>query len=275
MTARELKKIFPDEYGAWAMWIVPFLTGAQVAHIWNVKTLLWFLFLTLFYILKNPFVEWVLKNPAVLRTHPEKSEMILISSIFPLLVLVGSIWFFSEGDRRSVSILGSLVTILMLIYLILDIRKQGRSLVGQWVGVFLLTLAAPIAAVALGATFNQLVAAVWLVNSFYFAHSIYTVRGWMNSRKRGTARQSAWTLFRPLFVYWLLAIGLLLGSIFLGWVPKSWWVLLIPTTIFIAVFAGGLFRRISIRQIGFLEVAHTLIFAALFLMVIPSGVFIL
>ncbi len=265
-----MKKVFPDEYGAWAMWIVPFLTGARVARVWNGKTLLWFVFLTLFYILKNPFMEWVLKNPSILHSHSQKREMILISSTFPFLVLGGSIWFFSEADHRSAIIVSGLAAILMLAYVALDIRKQGRSLMGQWIGVFLLTLAAPITSIALGATLNLLVIAVWLVNSLYFAHSIYTVRGWIDSHKRGADSQSAWMLFKPLFVYWTFAIGLFMGGIFLGWMPGNWWVLLIPTTIFVAVFTGGLFHRVSIQQIGFMEVAHTLIFAALFLILIPG-----
>jgi len=269
MTTRELKKIFPDEYGAWAMWIVPFLTGAQVAHVWNAKTVFWFLFLTLFYVLKNPFLEWMLKNPSVLRTHPEKRGMILISSTFPLLVLGGSVWFFFETDRRSAILVGGLAGILTLTYIALDIHKRGRSLLGQWVGVFLLTLAAPVTSLALGGTFNQLAAAVWLVNSLYFAHSIYTVRGWMNSRKRGGASQPAWKLFKPLFIYWAFVLGLMVGAIFLGWIPKTWWILSVPTTLFLGAFTAGLFRKINIRQIGFLEVAHTLIFAALFLSLIP------
>ncbi|NOY76414.1 MAG: YwiC-like family protein [Calditrichaeota bacterium] len=269
MTTRELKKVFPDEYGAWAMWIVPFLTGAQAAHVWNLKTVLWFLFLTLFYVLKNPFMEWAVKNPSVLRMHPERRSMILISSAFPLLVLGGSVWFFLESDVRSAIFVGGLAGFLGLIYIILDMKKRGRSLFGQWIGVFLLTLAAPVTSLVLGGVFSRWVIAVWLVNSLYFAHSIYTVRGWMNSRKRGAARQSVWTLFRPLFLYWALVLGLLAGAILLEWIPGVWWILSVPTTLFLGVFTAGLFRKITIRQIGFLEVAHTLVFVILFLILIP------
>ena len=268
MTARELKRVFPNEYGAWAMWVVPFLSGAQLAHTWNGKTLLWFCFLALFYIFKNPFVEWAIKDPVFFKKRKDKGQLIFVSSVFPLIALLGGIWFFSAADGTSALWVAGLAAIFMGAYLLLDVHKLGRSLVGQWVGVFLLSLAAPVTAVALGGTFNQMAVAVWMANSLFFAHSIYTVRGWMNSRRREGQGQSASVLFRPLFVYWAATMLLALAAIALGWIPGLWVLLLIPTSIFIAIFTGGLFKKVTIRQIGFLEVAHTAVFAVLLLVVI-------
>ena len=268
MISREFRKIFPDEYGAWAMWIVPFLTGAKAAHVWNGKTFLWFLFLTVFYILKNPFLEWAIKNPSIFQSHPDRRGMIFISSAFPIVALAGGIWFFAVAEPGSALIVTGFSAALMIIYLTLDIRKQGRSLFGQWIGVFLLSLAAPLTAVALGASVNRMLVTIWLVNSLYFAHSIYTIRGWINSRKRGMQNQTACALFKPLFIYWAVSILLAITAMLLGLIPTVWWVILVPTTIFIGIFAGGLFRKVTIRQIGFLEVAHTLIFATIFLILI-------
>ncbi len=268
VTTRELKKVFPDEYGAWAMWIVPFLSGAQLAHAWNGKTLLWFLFLVLFYVLKNPFVEWMIKSPVLFRPEKDRQAMILIASVFPLVVVAGGGWFFSKADRASAIWVTILAAIFTGAYLLLDIRKLGRSLVGQWVGVFLLALTAPLTTVALGGAFDWAALAVWLANSLYFAHSIYTVRGWMNSRRREGQRLPARVLFRPLFLYWAGVLTLTALAISQRWIPASWAILLLPTTIFIAVFVGGLFRKITIRQIGLLEVAHTTIFTVLLLYLI-------
>ncbi len=268
MTAREFKKVFPDEYGAWAMWIVPFLTGAQLAHTWNWKTLFWFLFLTVFYILKNPFVEWVIKNPVFSRNCPGKRGMIAISLAFPLAGLFGGAWFFAVAQRNAAFTAAGVAVILGTVYLFLDIHKLGRSLFGQWVGVFLLSLAAPLTAVALGGVFNRAAVAVWLANSLYFAHSIYTVRGWMNSRRRDGKTLSPLILFRPLFIYWGLTLLLAAVALLRHWISPSWWLLLVPTTLFIGTFVGYFYRRVSIRQIGFLEVAHTTLFAVLFLAVL-------
>ncbi|GBD92558.1 hypothetical protein BMS3Abin05_00130 [bacterium BMS3Abin05] len=269
MTLRELKKVLPDEYGAWAMWLVPFLAGAKLAHQWNGKTVLWFFFLAVFYVLKNPFIEWILKNSVLFRPHPSKRERILISLAFPLVGVAGAVWFFSQTDLTSALIAAGIGIVLALFYLILDVQKQGRSLIGQWVGVVLLTFAAPLTAVALGGVFNGPALIVWTANILYFAHSIYTVRGWMNSRKRDTASKTTVRLFRPLFLYWGLTLLLAIAAVFLRWVPAVWFVLLLPTTIFIGLFTAGLYRRITIRQIGFLEVAHTLIFSALLILLIP------
>jgi len=262
MTKQELKKIFPTEYGAWAMWIVPFLAGAQAAGAWNTKTLIWFVILTGLYIFKNPFVEWVLKKPGI--SHPDSfgKELFLISVIFPIFGLIAVIRFWEYADLQASIIWGSIFICLSFTYLYLDLNKKGRSLTGQWIGVFLLTLAAPLTYIVLGGKFTDRAFLIWSVNILYFAHSIYTVRGWMNSRKRSAFSKtpSRVKLFAPLFLYWGITIIISIFAIYFHWITYYWLILLIPTTLFILLFTLNLYRRITIKQIGFLEIGHTLTF---------------
>lgn len=259
---QELKKIFPHEYGAWAMWIVPFLAGTQAAGAWNIKTLFWFIILTGLYLFKNPFVEWVLKKPGISQPNSFKKEFSLISIVSPIFGLIAVIWFLEYADLQTSIIWGGIFICLSFAYLYLDLNKKGRTLTGQWIGVFLLTLAAPLTYIILGGKFVNIAFLVWSVNILYFAHSIYTVQGWMNSRRRSafSKTKSRVKLFAPLFLYWGITIIISIFAVYFHWITYYWLILLIPTTLFILLFTLNLYLRVTIKQIGFLEIGHTLTF---------------
>lgn len=254
----------PAEHGAWGILLVPFACAATLAGAWDGPLLLAALCAVSLFVLRGS-VETQGGWKALLQ--PAHLMLTGIGS-----VAAGLLIFFYA--RYQLTLLGLAAVVLYLLQRGLAqpgnrAQKEKRSLAAELIGVVLLTLAAPAAWIAALGRLDATGAEVWLLNLLFFLGGVlyvkYRVRGvaaHRNFHDLGEKLAFAW----PVVLYHFLVLAFLAGLIFLESFPLAVLLAFVPGIL----RAGGLLwhlgRRFPIRRLGWSEVAHSLVFAALLIL---------
>lgn len=145
-------------------------------------------------------------------------------------------------------------------------RAEKRSLTAELVGVALLTLTAPAAWIAARGTLDAAGVRVWLLNVLFFLGGVlyvkYRVRGLLAHRTFRSARERlsfAW----PVLLYHLLLVAFLAGWVVLDLQPAAVMLAFVPGSLRASAWLFQLGRRFAIPRLGWSEILHSLLFAAL------------
>jgi len=161
--------------------------------------------------------------------------------------------------------LGALALVPALVALILERRRQDRTLAGELVGAVGLSLIAPLASCAATGTLEGRTWALWFLTAGFFAGSVFHVRYLVRCKaaragtlavRRHAALPSVWFHFTAVVAaFVLVALGLL---------PR-----LAPSALVYALArvcaAVGSRRKapVVVRRVGFAELGHTFAFVVL------------
>jgi 4-hydroxybenzoate polyprenyltransferase len=161
--------------------------------------------------------------------------------------------------------LGALALVPALVALILEQRRQDRTLAGELVGAVGLSLIAPLASYAASGTLEGRTWALWFLTAGFFAGSVFHIRYVVRCKaaRAGTlaARLHA-ALPSVCFHFAALVAAFALGA--LGLLPRLAPYALVYALARVCAAVGS--RRtapVVIRRVGFAEVGHTLAFMAL------------
>lgn len=146
---------------------------------------------------------------------------------------------------------------------------EKRSLAAELVGVVLLTLSAPAATISMQGHLDARGAEIWLLNALFFLGGVlyvkYRVRGVLAHRTFATLQERL-TFAWPVFVYHLLLVLLLACAVILDSLPLLALVAFAPAVLRAHGLLFHLGRRFPIKRLGWSEVAHSLLFAALLIL---------
>jgi hypothetical protein len=257
--------IVPREHGAWGMLLVPLATGAAAGLLSGGRVapvlLLTTVVLLLFW-LRTPAESW-LGTGAVRAQTPEERKLVR-NVILPLAAIAavslgGLFW---HGRNRDLVWIGIIASAAFAAQMIL--KKAGRAtrVVSEVVGALALTSTAPAAYYVATGRLDKTAWALWLVNWLFAANQVHFV--WL--RIRG-ARAVGWS--PKLSVGWSFLAGQILMGGILALVYRSRGLPEMTLIAFAPVCIRGLAwfarkpRPIVIRQLGWTELAHALVFAAL------------
>ncbi|MBI3664080.1 MAG: YwiC-like family protein [Acidobacteria bacterium] len=254
----------PAEHGAWGMLIVPYLSAAAVAGEWNVPVVVCGALALGLFVLRGSADQ---QGGCAALSKPEHVALASVT----LALAAALVFVFGRYQLISVAVAGVALYAVQeaVVRAHNESRTEKRSLPAEIVGVVLLSLAAPAAWISARGRLDATGVQVWALNVLFFLGGVlyvkYRVRGLLAHREFGGWRERlafAW----PVFIYYFVLLAFLAASIFLRELSAA---VLFAFTPGILRANGLLFElgeRFPIRRLGWMEIAHSVVFAALLVM---------
>jgi hypothetical protein len=237
------KPPMPREHGAWGILLIPFATAVGIAGTWNLQVALLLISMVCFYVARTSFLKhdtkWILSLLAV-----------SVACLAPLLGIWHLWWLAVFGVAAAP----------------LAIRKTQRGVVSQLVAVAGLTLTAPAAWYAATGSLDRQAWLLWGLNFLYFAGGVFYVKMHVAAalrRKRfGTAAEKIECGAANLTFYsglTICVVGLAMAHL----IPWLATLAFAPVIVRAVAGVGRLSPTLLIKRLGWTEVAHSIVFAAL------------
>jgi hypothetical protein len=263
--ARLHSLIFPREHGAWGILLVPLATAAAVGISagGQILSLPWLLVATLaIFWMRTPVESWLGTSPLRAQSAEERSSVkraILAFAAIASVALVGLFWNGENTDLFSLGVIAALAFVLQT-----GLRKVGREtrVLAQIVGAIALTSTAPAAYCVVTGQLDSSALLLWLTNWLFAVNQIQFVQLRIHSaRIVGLMKKLA---CGRVFLITQLAVAvalllmwrtrMLLGLVLLAFVPA-----LLRGVVWFIKPSGPL----SVRRLGWTELAHNLTFGIL------------
>jgi YwiC-like protein len=255
----QLRKVrLPKEHGAWAMLYVPFLLGTLAGSRHTLTLPAIFLLLssvTFLFIARQSLLDWlVARNRG--KSEPTAFRMMCIYT--GLSGVFGGVLVFSYQLTWLVAI-ASLSVVLLVFNSWQVVRRKDRTVGTETIAIIGLTATAPTAYYVCRGEWASEGWVLWALCALYFASSVFYVklRVLSLSRRRNDLRRQSWRYcaFYHLFLLLVLIIlnvtshtNLYILAAFLPVLIRTVWELQRPS------------NQISLRRIGLLEIAYSLVF---------------
>lgn len=289
----------PREHGAWGALLIPFLTTAAIARRADAPVVLCLAAAFLFYLARHP-LELLLAPQAqrFYRGGGRRAEgngtgeagpvekglasrtLIGWFALYATLGTLAGLPLLLIFERQALLVLAVIAAVFFILRVILLRRRAERSLLGEWLVVPGLTLTAPAAWVAATGTLDRTALLLWLLHTLFFSSGIFYVKFRIRALQRKAPFESLWQRLAfagDLITYHLLMLVFAAAVVHIGRSanlliaprgPVHWagWIALLP---FLPVSLRALARvvwlgrRFEIKRVGWTEVAHALVFAAL------------
>lgn len=254
----------PAEHGAWGMLMVPYVAAAAVAGAWNAPVVLCgALALGLFVLRGSAEAQggW--------RTLRQPEHVVFALA---LLGMTGAL-VLAYGRTQLIAVGVAGVALYALQEALMrahnEARTEKRSLAAELAGVVLLSLAAPAAWISARGRLEAEGVQIWALNVLFFLGGVlyvkYRVRGLLAHREFAGWRERmrfAW----PVFMYHFLLLAFLASAIFLRELSAAVLLAFAPGILRANGLIFQLGERFPIRRLGWMEVAHSIVFAALLVM---------
>ena len=259
----------PREHGAWAMFLVSLFVGWLVAGQWNIQGVVYALSATGIFLARHP-LGLVLK--AWRRRKPLERSLTIWAGIYLAFSGLGGIWLVTLGQRAQLLALIPLVGLLLMAYLSQVMRRKESSILGELTGIAGLVLNAPAAYYAATGHFDATAGGLWAIHLLYFSGSVFYIKLKVREQTRREApSQLSQRLIagRACLTYQTLALSIVALLASLRWMPALMPLALVPVTI--KAIVGALRwqdrRSLSLIRLGLIEVAHSLLFGALAILI--------
>ncbi len=248
----------PKEHGAWGMLYIPFVLGALVAEGAMGRVTLLGVAMTFLFIARQSVLVWWRARCKGLEQAGAARTMVVylaLAAVFAVPLLV----FHRLHGMIPLGLLGAG---LLAWNAQQAARREERTLATELIGIAGLTLGAPATHyVALG-RWEVTAAWLWAVSAVYFASSVFYVRLRVQSA-HGKVPERVSAVRRQCFAYHLGLLAALLGAIRFG--SLSWLLLPAYAPVLVRAFwhLARPQRKLVLKQVGYLEVAYSLVFLAL------------
>jgi len=267
----------PAEHGAWGILLVPLLCATTIAASWIPPLFLFVVCMLVLFLLGGSLEAQTPRNRWKALLAP--SHLLLAAAGVGAGALL--VAFYRRYELLSLGLVAALLYGIQrrLLRKHEQERTEKRSLPAELVGAALLTLTAPAAWIAArgslfagppDASWDNLAAVkLWLLNLLFFLGGIlyvkYRVRGLLVHRKfRGTAQRLAFAW--PVFLYYLLLAAFLITAAVLNRLPVTVLLAFTPGILRANRLAFQLGLRFPIRRLGWSEITHAAVFAALLIL---------
>ncbi|GBE57788.1 hypothetical protein BMS3Abin01_00709 [bacterium BMS3Abin01] len=263
----------PREHGAWAMLLVPFLTGAMVGAVTAPPD--WWLLAaglsgTLLLFTARPPLLLLFKRRTRSGGFGEGARRLAINVLVPAMAAaVLYLWLILCHDLGKMLILAAVGLPLFAIHLAFVDRRRERSAAAEMVGVALLTLTAPLAYGIATGGLDAVAWWLWLLNGLYFSTSIFYVKMRMTA-SRLRENRPGWRRklvpARNTMAYSALAAALLAVAAGSGRIPAAAPAAYLPLLVYIIIRIVTLGTEMRIKQEGIWQTVLSAAFGIILVM---------
>ncbi len=246
----------PKEHGAWALVYGPLAAAALAFASFDARLPLLVVASTALFMSHEPLSRLARASagtgtPAKLADWKFWSLAFLVVGILSGACLV---WFW---DLWTLPFLAAVMGLLLAVHLRLVARRVEREVAGELLGVAGLTAGAPITYFVFHQGLDSLAAVFWTLNLLYFSSGIFFVKMVVS---RHVGKPEATRRVRDCVLY---HSALPLISVAVGWIAGVPFIALLAVLpIVVRAFLGVLCppARLSLKTIGYREVAYTVLF---------------
>jgi len=257
--------VVPREHGAWGMLLVPLFTGAVVGWLAGGRVAPVLLLTTATLVLswlRTPVESWLGTNAVRVQTREERQ---LVRSVILPLATISAVTLsalFWHGENRELIWLGIIAGPAFATQMFLKRLGRATRMAAEMVGALALTSTAPAAYCVATGRLDAKAWALWLVNWLFAADQIHFV--WLRIRAaRATRLREKFRLGWSFLAGQTLLGGLLVLACRFGWLPSLTLIAFAPVLFRGFVWFAKKPQPIVVRQLGWTELAHALVFALL------------
>jgi hypothetical protein len=262
--------VVPKEHGAWAMLLIPLLIGFGAAGRVGPEALLFLGAVVLFFMARYHLGLLARKRPDQDRLDPAFSASIRWATVFIALGGLFGLALVGLYQRWGLLPLAGSAAIFLLLDLYLQRRRLDRTTWGELIGIAGLSITGPGAYIALLGVFDKAAFALWLLPFLYSGSSVFYVK--MKVRQRLSKKQvlswgEKWSAGATSALYLGLLLAVTAGLSLLGAVPLFAGLAFLPLVGKVGAGIGHLEPNLSIRRLGLRELAYSLLFATLLVLI--------
>ncbi|UCE18680.1 MAG: YwiC-like family protein [Gemmatimonadota bacterium] len=258
-----LKKLLPREHGSWAILLIPYCLGAIIAGGFSPPSILGLVGCLLLFICRRPLII-LLKSR---KSREDTGPLLWMNFVVPALSgLSIFIWLLFQYNLWYLFLFGFISVLVFFAHTLLTLQRQERTIIGEFLGILVLTVSAPLAYYLYQHVLTASAVVLWFLNALYFGASVFYVKMRLilsahndrPSRRFTHERNILIYLSILLFVLVILSLGKLAPiSVVLAFVP------MMAHTLWSLMFMP---QRLNITRQGFVQVGLSLVFAVLIIM---------
>lgn len=260
MSTQALTMPKPKEHGAWGMLYIPLLIAAGVSA-WNVRVLLMALTVTLIFLSQRPYSQLLTNRRIRQDVRIRRRNLIWLAVYWTAGGTLMSLLYFHYSLETLPQFAWVGVPIAAAFTWFLKTNRM-RTVAGELVGIFGLTLTAPLAHYASVGQVQPVGFWLWGLCILYFASSVFYVKAVVANSLKARSQSTVDPIYRQLCgSYHLGLLAVIVGLAVSDQIPA------ILALAFLPVVARGLLgirkrdAKLNIARIGWTEVAYSLFFA--------------
>lgn len=262
-----LKTLIPKEHGAWAILILPYFVGVTVGGGISGRGVLGFFGILLLFLSRQPLhLNLKMYFSEVRLQRSKKGELWQAFLLFLGGGLGIFLWLIFRYRLGDLIIIGLIALFLFSLHTYLALYRKERTLIGELLGVALLTISASVGVVLSGGKLSGGTIILWLLNVFYFAGSIFYIKmrkKAVRTRKRIPSFPFNINLVKECLTYIVLLIIILVLLVFTKSVPVLVPLAFIPMVIHTLWSIIALRPKFEIMKQGLVQTGLSLIFCVL------------
>lgn len=251
----------PKEHGAWAMLLVPFAVGAAVSRQFGVAVPLFLIACLSLFMARYPLsLYW--KGIGKRGRDEEGRRLLTWLAVYSLTGLAALALLVAITSRALIIPLAAPLVLLLPLHLYMQRRRVERSIWGQLMTIAGLAWVAPMSYYAAGGRFDSTAVVLWVLTFLYSGASVFYVK--LKVRQRSAAGGGGrWEQARSLASYMVFVAAALILLVVLQATPLLAPLAFVP--LFYKAASASLAPKAakSIREIGFVELGHSILFTIL------------
>lgn len=172
-----IKTLIPREHGAWAILLLPYFVGVAIGGGISGRGILGLIGILLLFLSRKPFL--LLLKGGLSKNRSLNLQRKDLWRGFCLFSGAGAcifLWLLIRYRLEELIIVGLIALFLFLFHTYLALYLKERTVMGELLGVGLLTLSAPLGIILSGGKLLREVFILWLLNFLYFAGSIFYIK---------------------------------------------------------------------------------------------------
>ncbi len=176
------------------------------------------------------------------------------------------LWLIIRYRLEEIIIIGLIAIFLFLFHTYLALYRKERTLIGELLGVALLTISAPVGVVLSGGKLSRETFILWLLNVFYFAGSLFYIKmrkKAVRAQKRRLSFPFNLNLVKECLAYVALLTIILFLLVFTKGVPMLVPLAFVPMVTHTLWSIFVLRPKFEIMKQGLIQTSLSLIFAVL------------
>lgn len=252
-----MKVPIPREHGAWGMLYVPFIIAAVTVGSLSYKLLLFFIGMTAAFFAHEPLVIYLRLDPKRPENKEKREHARFWFGIYSLIAAASMIPLIVFNHLWLLLVFGGLSGIFLFTHVYLVSELSQRNIVAEFLGVLCLTASAPATCYVARGTIDRQALLLWAINILYFTSSIFYIKMRVSkfAKKKDAPRQTTQCI-----AYHAFLIVCLVALVYNGASTVVAALAFVPVVIRALYYISKTDKKLSLKSIGFSEVAYSLIF---------------
>ncbi len=254
-----LSSTVPKQHGAWSILISCYVLGTFVGGSIGLDGFVLLLSLIFSYLARHAWNVYQRTK----RGSDRRTEVLMWAATYSLIVLATGAYLVMFGGLWGLLGIGAIALFLGALTILASQHGMEFTAGGEVMGILGLVLAAPAAEYVATRSISTQTIGLFILTALFFCGSVYHVRYLVRSKRatQGPFEERIKCGWKSILYHILTIVIIAYLSFVYAILPSLAIVAVIPVTLKALYTVGRRYKRtLQVRQIGYREVAHTIIF---------------